>query len=224
MTYLPLRTIQNRVIRTSSFQCMTQSWKHLIAGTSTATIFIFTKTNECKRPASDIHACSTPGADKLGCLQKILKLPPYNKTDSGNLPCVTSVLCTGPYYVLSHLYAGDSTGQLCVWEVPFDGIDYRPIVNLKAHKGAINALGTTFKHLLSCGDDGILLFVDLESCNIVRRMDLLGEAVKRGLAPRPDVIRRLKSIFIREDADEGGTVAVGTSYGDIFLVSIGTNV
>ena len=157
-------------------------------------------------------------------MQKILKLPPYNKTDSGNPPSVTAILCTGPYYVLSHLYAGDSTGQLAVWEVPYEGIDYRAVVYLKVHKGPINALGTTFKHLLSCGDDGMLIFIDLESCNIVRRMDVLAEGVKRGLTPRPDVIRRLKSIFIREDADEGSMVAVGTSYGDIFLISIGTNV
>ena len=44
------------------------------------------------------------------------------------------------------------------------------------------------------------------------------------IGTRPDVIRRLKSIFVREDADEGGTVVVGTSYGDVYIIGIGTNV
>lgn len=109
MTYRPIRTIESKIIRRSSFQCMTQSWKHLIAGTSEATLFVFSKTNECHR--TDIHSCSTPGADKLGCLQVTLRLPPV-KTESGNPPVVTAVLCSGPYYVLSHLFAGDSTGQV----------------------------------------------------------------------------------------------------------------
>lgn len=102
---------------------------------------------------------------------------------------------------------------------------------------------------------GILLFIDLESFNIVRRMDvvkevpdsytlkfpphniasvliiwcngiqcILDKAMVKEIGTRPDVIRRLKSIFVREDADEGGTVIVGTSYGDVYVIGIGTNV
>lgn len=92
----------------------------------------------------------------------------------------------------------------------------------QVHDGSCNALVSTFKHLISAGDDGILAFIDLEGLYIVRKLNLQEEAVKRCLSVRPDVPRRLKCIFLIEDPENGGTVVVGTSYGDVYLVSIGT--
>ena len=90
------------------------------------------------------------------------------------------------------------------------------------HDGSCNAFVSTFKHLISAGDDGILAFIDLEGLYVVRRLNVQEEAVRRGLSMRPDVPRRLKCIFLIEDPDNGGTVVVGTNYGDIYLISIGT--
>merc|ERR1711916_222148 len=118
-------------------------------------------------------------------LQRTLP-PPKVPTVSGNAQMVTAIHCTGSFYVLSHLYAGYSTGQLAVWQVPYEGIEYTKVVHYRAHTGAINCLASTFKHLLSCGDDGILLFIDLESFNIVRRMDVVKEAMVKEIGTRPD--------------------------------------
>jgi hypothetical protein len=96
------------------------------------------------------------------------------------------------------------------------------IFSLQAHNGALNCFVSTFKHIISAGDDGILLFIDLESCHIVRRMDVLRLALLQGLAVRGDVIRRLKCLSLREDPENGGTLAVGTSYGDVYIIAIGT--
>ena len=96
------------------------------------------------------------------------------------------------------------------------------ILCVKVHDGAINQFVSTYRHLISAGDDGIICFLDLEACVVVRKMDILAEAARRELCLRPDVIRRLKCMSLKEDTEEGGTLAVGTSYGDIFIVGIGT--
>jgi hypothetical protein len=76
--------------------------------------------------------------------------------------------------------------------------------------------------LISAGDDGILAFIDLDGLYITRRLNVQEEAVKRSLSVRPDVPRRLKCLFLTEDPDSGGTVVVGTNYGDVYIISIGT--
>ena len=55
-------------------------------------------------------------------------------------------------------------------------------------------------------------------------MDVREWAGSRGLLPLPSlgIVRRLKSICVNEDAENGGTVVVGTSYGDVFIIGIGS--
>ena len=50
------------------------------------------------------------------------------------------------------------------------------------------------------------------------------ESIRRKLLPRPDVFRRIKSISVKEDHENGGAMAVGTSYGDIAVFDIGTEI
>ena len=76
---------------------------------------VFTKFNECER--DDVHDCSTPKTNKSYCLQVTLKLPPkYMPGDS--ISMVSAINCCGPNYMFTHLWAGDSTGQMTVWFVP----------------------------------------------------------------------------------------------------------
>ena len=76
--------------------------------------------------------------------------------------------------------------------------------------------------MISAGDDGILAFIDLDGLYITRRLNVQEEAVKRSLSVRPDVPRRLKCVFLTEDAENGGTLIVGTNYGDVYIIGIGT--
>lgn len=118
-----IQTVDTKTLRFSTFTCMSQSDRHLFAGTSASRIAVFSKFNHCDR--DDIHFCSTFGVDKSYCLQVTLMLP-FQQMPSGNLTSVTKVLCTGPNYSLSHLWASDSSGKIIVWEIPENGINFLP--------------------------------------------------------------------------------------------------
>ena len=108
-----------------------------------------------------------------------------------------------------------------VWFVPDYGLEFQPARTWKAHKGAVNAIASTWRHMLSVGDDGVLMVYELESLARIRRLDVREWCVSRQLLSRPDIPRRLKCISVQEDQEEGGMVAVGTNYGDIVVFSIG---
>ena len=197
---------------------MTQSGRHIFAGTSAAQVCVMTKFDQCER--DDVHGCNTPGADKSYCLQVTLKLPPLLMT-SGQPPAVTAMKCTGYDYTFTHLWAADATGQLTVWFVPDYGIEFQPAKTWKGHKGSVNALASTWKHMVTVGDDGILLLYELDTLVLVRRLDVQEWCNFRNLLPRPDIPRRMKSICIQEDQESGGMMVLGTNYGDVIVMSIG---
>jgi len=205
-------------LRRQTLTCIAQSGRHLFAGSSQATISVFTMFDECER--DDVHACSTPGASKLYCLQITLKLPPLLMS-SGMPPAVTALQCSGYSYSFTHLWAADSTGQLTVWFVPEYGLEFQPAKTWKAHAGSINAMASTWKHMITVGDDGMLLVYELDTLALIRRLDVQEWCIYRNLLTRPDIPRRLKCLSIQEDQQEGGMMAVGTNYGDVIVMSIG---
>ena len=200
---------------------MTQSPRHLYVGTTNSKILIFSKYNICER--DDLHHCNIPNVNKTYCLQVTLKLP-AKLMMSGNLAEVTDILCCGPNYDYSMLWSGDTLGKLSLWSVPTVGINYKPLKSWFAHTAAVRQLGNTWRNLISIGDDGLLLIHDLISLQRMRRMDLTEWAVYRNLILRPDITRKLKSLAIHEDFENGGTMIVGTSYGEIVVMNIGTQV
>lgn len=206
------------ILRRQTISCLTQSGRHLFAGTSSAQICIFSKFDRCER--DDIHGCNTPKADKTYCLQVILKLPPLLMS-SGQPAPVTALRCTGYDYTFTHLWAADATGQLTVWFVPEEGIEFLPAKTWKGHRVAVTAMAPTWKHMCTVGDDGVLLLYELDTLALIRRMDLREWCNAKGLLPRPDIPRRIKCIDIQEDQESGGMMVVGTNYGDIIVMSIG---
>jgi WD40 repeat protein len=237
---IPLRTIESKTIRHASYVSLGQTSRHLIAGTSDASLFVFSKYDVCER--DDVHGCSTEGSKKRGCLQVALRIPPHIQTTSGAPPLIVSLLCchTDPdfKYPVDHeaeshelinfanlrLYAGDSTGQLTVWSIPeFVGIDYRPFKTRKLHVGCINAIANTKRNLITLGDDGIANLVDLPSLLLVKRIRLVEMSGYAGclLADSERVKRKIKSIFIHYDEIHGNLLILGTSYGDIFVLPMG---
>ena len=99
----------------------------------------------------------------------------------GNPPGVTQLMCAGRDYNLSNLWAGDSTGdqliehppvnpslqlllcqgQLTIWTVPSNGLDFIPVKTWKAHSSCVRGLINTWRNALSIADDGLLLIHDL---------------------------------------------------------------
>lgn len=213
-----VRKIDNPNLRRFTYQSLTQSYAHLMAGTSNGTILIFSKINHCDR--DDIHSCSAPEADKSYCLQVTLKLP-VSHSVSGNSTVVHSLQCTGPNYAKSMLCAGDSNGQLTLWKVPEYGLDYKPLVTSRAHQGALRCIESTWKHLITAGDDGIIIFHDLDTLERVRRLDITTAIYDKGFISNPHIKRRIKSMYVSEDFVNGGSMCVGTSYGEILVMSIG---
>jgi hypothetical protein len=202
---------------------ISQSERHLFCGTSNASIAVFSKTTLCER--DDIHACNIPNADRAYCLQLTLKLP-ATRMESG-APCsVTGLLCTGLNYALDHLWASDSSGQLTIWYVPEEGLDFVPAYTMRAHQKAITSLVNTYRHVISISDDGCVKFFDHTTFALVRSVDVLEWCVYKGLMldARPDIARRLKCVALQENFTSGGTMAVGTSYGDVVIFALGTTV
>lgn len=206
-------------LRRLSIQCMSQSERHLFCGTSGSTICVFSKFNECER--DDVHSCSTPNANKSYCLQVTLKLPP-KYTPSGHLSMVSAICCTGPNYALTHLWAGDTTGQCTVWFVPENGLEFVPAKTWRAHEGAVRDMRSTWKHMLTISDDGCLMVHELGSLERQRSLNFNEWCTE--IMARPEIPRKLKCMSIVEDYEEGGNMLVGTSYGDVFVISIGREV
>ena len=179
---------------------------------------IFSKFDHCDR--DDIHSCNTPGADKTYCLQISLRLPP-KKSLSGNDPAILALGCGGPNYCKTMLFAGDTTGQLTVWTVPESGLDYLPHQTSAVHNGAIRSIEFTWKHAITCGDDGIVLLHELTTLTKIRSIDIRAWALHKNLILEPDIPRRIKCSFIVEDFDIGGSLCIGTSYGEIMIMSLG---
>ena len=69
-------------LREATFRCLGQSDRHLFAGTTGASVMVFSKQNECDR--TDIHLCHMPNADKTYCLQSTLKLPKVRNGHGGH--------------------------------------------------------------------------------------------------------------------------------------------
>lgn len=69
-----------------------------------------------------------------------------------------------------------------------------------------------------------MIFFDLVRFEKVRRINMIEWASYRELALRPNIPRKLKCVSVYEDYENGGTVAVGTSFGDVFACSLGTTI
>lgn len=208
-------------LRSCTFTKLTQSDRHLFVGTTTASIAVFSKYNFCER--EDIHLCHLPNADKAYCLQVTLKLP-NNKLVSGNLPWVTGLLCPqfGPEFPT--LWASDAVGNITIWHIPKIGLEFTPAFTTKAHQGPITQLTNTWRHVISIGDDGNLILHDIISFARIRTINIMEWSTYKEIISNPHIHRKLKSIHLQENYDTGGQMVVGTSYGDVIFLSLGTTV
>jgi len=75
--------------------------------------------------------------------------------------------------------------------------------------------------MISIGDDGILLMTDLSNFLKIRSINILQWCNYRELLPFPTLYRRIKCIDVVENVHEGGTIALGTNYGEILVMRIG---
>ena len=217
-----IRSISARALRAATFTRLAQSDRHLFAGTSNAMVAVFSKNNICER--DDVHTCYIPDKDQSYCLQITLKLPPIT-LPSGSPTGVTGLLCSSAYHQkYAHLWAGDSSGQLTIWYIPEQGLGFIPAHTVKAHYGAINNVISTHKHAVTISDDGFIVFFDLVRFDRVRSIDVRFWADYRQLLIRPDIERRIKCAHLEENYETGGTLVLGTSYGEVVALSLGTTV
>ncbi len=211
-------------LRTASCLSLSQSRRHLFVGTSNASVAVFNKSVLCER--DDIHGCNVTGADTHFCLQVTLRTPDV-KQPSGSPASVTCVLCTGYNHSHTHLWAADVAGQLTVWYVPERGLLFRPARSAKVHWGAINAMESTNWHVLTASDDGYIIIHDIMSFDRVKSINIIQWGIGFNgfsLFERPDIARCIKSMTIEEDYVNGGKVTVGTSYGDVAILGLGTTI
>ena len=172
-----------------------------------------------------VHDGSPESVDRAFCLQIILRLPAVQDS-SGNSPAVHSMLCCGLNASKSHLYAGDSTGRLTIWEIPETGLDFAPVKSWRPHRQALIDMRHTYKHLLTAGEDGNVVIHSLEKFSKIRSINILDWAIDRGLIYNESqrLPRMLTCMYLAEDSENGGSLAVGTSYGEIVVLGIGTHI
>ena len=103
LSFKPVASVTNPTLRSSTIQALTQSDRHLFAGTTSGTVLVLSKYNTCER--EDIHACNTPGAIKSYCLQQTLCLPVMYMKSLNNCICTRSelVLRIAYFFVLIRL-------------------------------------------------------------------------------------------------------------------------
>jgi hypothetical protein len=182
---------------------------------------VFNKEPHCER--DDIHLCSVRGYDPSYCLQVTLRLPP-KKMPSGNPPSVTGLICPqiGPEFPT--LWAADSTGQLTIWYIPLKGLEFTPAYTVKIHNGMINDMKKTWRHIITIGDDGYILLHDVLSFHKIRSVQIMEWSIDRNLLGNAHIERKLKALHVEENYDTGGQLVIGTSYGDVIALSLGTTV
>eukprot|EP01031_Cornospumella_fuschlensis_P029899 gene29899-36104_t len=153
-----IRTISSDALRAATFTRLAVSNRHIFVGTTAASIAVFSAHAICER--DDVHLCNVANHDPTYCLQITLKLP-KNLLVSGNLPWITGLLCPkiGPEF--PNLWAADASGQLTIWYVPREGLEFTPAYTVKAHYSAINDLQKTWRHVISIGDDGLVVLHDI---------------------------------------------------------------
>eukprot|EP00607_Mallomonas_marina_P004894 CAMPEP_0182438064 /NCGR_PEP_ID=MMETSP1167-20130531/85486_1 /TAXON_ID=2988 /ORGANISM="Mallomonas Sp, Strain CCMP3275" /LENGTH=123 /DNA_ID=CAMNT_0024631235 /DNA_START=603 /DNA_END=974 /DNA_ORIENTATION=- len=119
------------------------------------------------------------------------------------------------------LFAGDTIGHLTVWVVPEHGVDYEPNRSSKIHHGAIRCIESTWKHLITASDDGLIILHELTTLTQIRTIDIAYWTFHKHLITNENIPRRIKSMHIVEDFESGGSMVIGTSYGEIMISSIG---
>ena len=126
-------------------------------------------------------------------------------------------------------------GRITIWSVPVEGLDYAPIKTWQPHKESINCLANTWKHVVSISDDGSLMVHDMFTFTRIRKIIISDWCVDRNLFSHGiDIPRRLKSLSLRDyyrngdrindpGSEDGslGIMTVGTSYGEIIVMSLG---
>ena len=240
----PVKSIKPRLLKDNILNSITMNDRHFFCGTSGGTIQVYSKQNVCER--EDIHNCLVAvkeevdltdeigkvrnpalddGIDRRWCLQLTLRIP-NTKDFADNTPTVNVVLCCGPNKSIDMLHCADSTGRHTIWKVPDTGLDFVPIKTHTPHTRSINVMKATDTHLITASDDGTIVFMDLIQLTQIRRIGVLKWALDKELITdnSTDIPREIKCMHLHEDAESGGTISIGTSYGDVMLMDIGTTV
>jgi WD40 repeat protein len=250
--------IEDRTIGKYTYCCVTQSHRHIMAGTTNSKVMIYSKLNHCER--TDMHHCSSTNAIKTHCLQVTLSLPDpkailhdesyesprYNYTvmDDDTIPSIEAIDCCGYNHSFTHLWVGDSCGRIAIWEVPDSGLEYRPFEIWWAHKGCVRGFCKTWRNLISIGDDGVVLVHCLSSFMKIRSLNVLEWCVDKHLISQPKftskpfeikyISRSLKSLSLSSsntftltaenaaECHDSFIIAIGTNYGDVILLPVGT--
>jgi hypothetical protein len=165
--------------------------------------------------------------DRSFCLQITLRLPfIQTENEDGRPACVCTILCGGANYQQSHLFAGDTSGRLTIWEIPEEGLDFRPVKTWRPHKRRLSDMKATYKHLITIGEDGLIVFHDLVSHHRIRTINFLEWALEKELVKdgSEGIPRSLTCMALKEDFENGGSLVVGTAYGELSAIGIGTHV
>lgn len=208
-------------------------------------VMVFSLHSVCER--DDVHNCwsgvedSQNKTDEIGivrdnkessidrsfCLQITLRLPFVQaENEDGNPSCVCTILCSGPNYQQTHLFTGDSSGRLTIWKIPDSGLDFQPVKTWRPHKRHLSDMKSTYKHLITIGEDGLIVFHDLVSLNRIRTINFLEWIIHKQLITdgSEGIPRGLTCMSLVENFETGGTLVVGTSYGELSVIGIGTHV
>ncbi len=206
---------------------------------------MFSLQNVCER--DDVHNCwsavdeppnrvddigivrekKEEAVDRTFCLQITLRMPfVSSENEDGNPACVTTLLCTGPNYQQTHIFAGDTSGRLTIWVIPESGLDFAPAKSWRPHKRKISEMKATYKSLITVGEDGWIVFHDLVTLHKIRTLNFLEWVIHKQLVvDGSDLIPRgITCMYLEEDIENGGTIVVGTTYGELSVIGIGVNV
>lgn len=164
--------------------------------------------------------------DNSFCLQITLRLPAIKDDTTQALTQATTLLVTGPNQTRTHLYCGDSNGRVTIWEVPPTGFDYIPSKSWKPHQDSVTCMVSTRYHLITGSNDGNIMLHSLKDLRHIRTLNILEWCVFKSLITDLSVKlpRMVKCMHIIEDGQAGGSLVVGTSYGDCMVMFIGTQV
>ena len=142
---------------------------------------------------------------------------------SGDMPSIKAVLCTGLYHGFTDIWAADSVGQISVWDNPIEkGLDFTAKLYWRAHYGAINDMLATPLHVITISDDGYVIIHDMARYTSIRTIHIVTWCLDKQLLEKPEIPRRIKCLQITNDATNGGTMVLGTSYGEVMVCAIGT--
>lgn len=198
-----IATIEPKDRTSGTLRSVATSDEFLFLGSSNGQIYAYMLERECRRP--DRHVCRLPAGPVPYC--------PQTKFQHGD-HVIGALEVGGFHHADDLLFSGSWDGSVWVWAIPEEGLEFEILYKFEdGHTLAVNCLCSSWAHLVTGGDDGVLNIYNLYSFDWSKcrekRLEVNGRVRCISLADEDDIEQDVAFLF------------VGTNKGELSVIRLG---